>query len=82
MIVIAMRSSTTARVSRNARSAEAAGADHGEHGEGEGDVGGGGDRPPAQGVALAAGRLTSDEDQRGHDHAADGGDDREHRLRG
>ncbi len=48
MIVIASRSSTTARVSRNVRSAVGqVGADDGEHGQREGDVGGGRDRPAA-----------------------------------
>ena len=63
MIVIASRSSTTARVSRNVRSAAGrCGADHGEHGQREGDVGGGRDRPAGE-VPGGAG-VDRDVDQR------------------
>ena len=49
-------------------------ADHGEHGEGEGDVGGGRDRPAGTGSRIA--ERAEDEDQRGNGHPADGGDHR------
>ena len=74
------RSSTTARVSRNARSA--AGqmrADDREHREGERDVGGRRDRPAVARRAVVPGHR--EVEQRGHDHAADGGDDRQRRRR-
>ncbi len=56
------------------------GAHHREHGEGEGDVGRHGDAPPAGRLAVAQGGDGRDEEQRGHGHAGQRGDDRDDRL--
>ncbi|MCZ7685692.1 MAG: hypothetical protein M5U28_45695 [Sandaracinaceae bacterium] len=52
-------------------------AQHREHAEREGDVGGHGDAPAR---ALGTARVDREVDQRGHEHAADGGDGRQARL--
>ena len=83
MMVIAMRSSTTARVSRNDRSADGRCVrDDREHGEGEGDVGRRRDGPAPEHVTLAAGQQRRDRTKSsgGHRDTADRGRDRQRRL--
>ena len=60
----------------DAQRAGKVGTDDRQHGDGEGDVGGGGDRPAAQG--LGACEVDGRVDERGNGHAAHGGGHRNH----